>query len=402
MKPALNSVSALLMILISQNGLANSGNLFNATLSGSMLTITTNIPNHVYHSAGIKLISPGHAIANQFSVCTPLANGYCQFTVSDKSPVNMLITGPAGNLALQMCLNANGPLSCQEYELAFAPVPRFIYIGSFNDNTLTKCNVNAVTGLLSNCAATGAGFEVPDAIAFNPAGTLAFVANFNNSTISRCAINTFTGDLTGCIDTGATVLDGPEYIALTANGTNAYIANFNNNSITLCNVNPVTGTMDGCRNASNSTFNGLQSIELNRAQTIAYVPDESVVHKCQIDISGSLGTCTTTGTGFSLPVGVALTNLETIGYVPNFNNSTLSQCSVSPNGDLVNCFLTGSGLSNPASIVLNQVGNYMYILNDGNSTATLCSVNPATGAVSNCVDSGATGLNNPGGVALYY
>ncbi|ARB90967.1 immunoglobulin I-set domain protein [Legionella longbeachae] len=45
----------------------------------SNLFINTNIPNHFYHAAGIKINKPGYFIAG----CTPIGNGYCLFPVSN-------------------------------------------------------------------------------------------------------------------------------------------------------------------------------------------------------------------------------------------------------------------------------------------------------------------------------
>lgn len=62
----------------------------NYTIEALSLTISTTIPNHVYHAAGIKIDKPGYRIAGR----TPLKNGYYLFSVSDTSPANLLILPP--------------------------------------------------------------------------------------------------------------------------------------------------------------------------------------------------------------------------------------------------------------------------------------------------------------------
>lgn len=62
----------------------------NYTVNGLNLTITTTIPNHVYHSAGIKIGAEGYTVAG----LTPTKNGYYLFSVSDNSPANIVIIPP--------------------------------------------------------------------------------------------------------------------------------------------------------------------------------------------------------------------------------------------------------------------------------------------------------------------
>lgn len=62
----------------------------NYTVNGLDLLINTTIPNHTYPIAGIKIDNPGYRIAGR----TPLKNGFYLFSVSDKSPANLLIIPP--------------------------------------------------------------------------------------------------------------------------------------------------------------------------------------------------------------------------------------------------------------------------------------------------------------------
>jgi hypothetical protein len=51
----------------------------NYTAPATNLTITSNIPNHTYPNAGIKITTPGYTLAG----CTMNSNGYCLFSVSN-------------------------------------------------------------------------------------------------------------------------------------------------------------------------------------------------------------------------------------------------------------------------------------------------------------------------------
>ena len=111
MKNSFVIVSFLFACLINQANYAGAGLLFNVTATGAPnnanitlclngkgplscqnytvsalnLTIRTNVPNHVYPFAGIKINSP-HTFANLGVDCTPSSNGYCLFSVSSTNP----------------------------------------------------------------------------------------------------------------------------------------------------------------------------------------------------------------------------------------------------------------------------------------------------------------------------
>lgn len=53
------------------------------------LKITTTIPNHVYSLAGIRINTPNRIVTRSGLDCTPAANGFCLFTVSDRSSKTM-------------------------------------------------------------------------------------------------------------------------------------------------------------------------------------------------------------------------------------------------------------------------------------------------------------------------
>ncbi len=62
----------------------------NYTVDGLNLTISTTIPHHTYPFAGIKIDNPGYRIAD----LPQTKDGYYLFSVSDNSPVTLLIIPP--------------------------------------------------------------------------------------------------------------------------------------------------------------------------------------------------------------------------------------------------------------------------------------------------------------------
>jgi len=104
-------------LLYSSSGFAESGLFFNVLASGLNLNIRTTIPGHTYPAAGIKLNTSGYTLADANPGCAMSPNGYCLFQVSDTVPASINISGPSGLVQFTLCLNGNGPLSCQNYSM---------------------------------------------------------------------------------------------------------------------------------------------------------------------------------------------------------------------------------------------------------------------------------------------
>lgn len=113
--------AALVSILAIASSAAVAVPVFNINVNGALLHISTNVPNHSYPNAGIRvntngytvITSPAESLGVLPGACTSLSNGFCQFTAST-SPTTILIQGPGNaNVNVTVCLNARGPLSCQ-------------------------------------------------------------------------------------------------------------------------------------------------------------------------------------------------------------------------------------------------------------------------------------------------
>ena len=117
--------------------------LFNISMNAGSIVVTA-VPNHVYPDAGIKIVTSGYSLANPGTDCRMNNNGYCLFTVSQTEAASLALTGPAGTVEFDLCLNGKGPISCQRYNTTLtASAPRFVYAGNYINSNLSFCNVNA-------------------------------------------------------------------------------------------------------------------------------------------------------------------------------------------------------------------------------------------------------------------
>lgn len=115
MKLNMIKLSPLMALIFSAVCCANpTGLLFNANFTGGSFNITTTVPNHIYPAAGIKINTPGYILTGQGTQCIPINNGYCLFTVSNTQQKVLSVSG-AGPVSITLCLNGQGPLSCQIY-----------------------------------------------------------------------------------------------------------------------------------------------------------------------------------------------------------------------------------------------------------------------------------------------
>ena len=126
-------------------------------------------------------------------------------------------------------------------------VPRFAYVTSSVNSSITIYTVNAATGQLrhNGYAATGSG---PESVTIDPSGKFAYVANYNSHDISVYTINASTGALTQVNCGGAAGCNGANFVA----GTNptsvtvdplgkfAYVANSNADSVSAYTINTTT------------------------------------------------------------------------------------------------------------------------------------------------------------------
>jgi hypothetical protein len=183
MKRILKSLAVCCFLLLNYPTAA-AGLFFEVTLSGSTLNIRTTIPNHTYPGAGIKINSAGFSLTNAGSECTMAGNGYCLFSVSNATTKTISITGSSGTLNVTLCLNGNGPLSCQNFNVVFASFSTVAYVTNAQD--VQSCPINN-DGTFSTCIPS-TPFLNAVGIALNPVSNRVYVGDNVGDTVYFCSM----------------------------------------------------------------------------------------------------------------------------------------------------------------------------------------------------------------------
>ncbi len=392
------------LLLASSTVFADGVNLFNLALAGNELLISTKTPNRTYAQAGIRLNSTGLSIANPSSVCSSVVKGFCLFSVSDTSAKIIDILGNSSTFSATLCLNGQAQISCQNYQLSRQE--RFAYIANFYGDSISLCNVDLESGLLSGCTTTGSGFASPSDIVFNPTGTRAYVTNYYSDDVSVCSVDKTTGALSNCaVAASFDVSSSPQGIAINSLGNKAYVVLDCSNEIANCDVDQATGALINCTLTTPNTLFRPSDIVLSASERLAYIPNrnDDTVSVCPIDANtGLINTCTNSGSGFSAPEGVSLNPKGNLLYVGNDNSNSVTYCAVnSEDGSLSNCQATGGAFDGFGNIILNRSNTKAYVPNSGSNTVSICNVDADTGALSTCIESGGTGFSGPSSVMLY-
>lgn len=406
----------LLVMMYSLVSFAQTGTLFNVTLSNLTLNITTNIPNHNYTSAGIKLNTSNYSLANPGSECVPHQNGYCLFSVNNVSSKTITITGNSGVLSLTLCLNGISAVSCQTSTFSVTAGPKNAYITNNANGTVLICPIQS-NGAFGHCNDSGNTFSSPIGIRFNSSGTIAYIVNNlggGAAAVSLCPVNTdgTFGNCTGSGSTG-TAFILPFDIALNSADTIAYVTNVSLAVVPVlaCPIN-ANGTLGSCSTAG-ATAGQIprpRGIVLNRSGSRAYVVSyfTSDVILCNVNTNGTFGSCGSagnTGSGsFSSPSGITLNADETKAYVANSGNNTISVCPINSNGTFGACVYSGNSgtaFSNPVFVALNSTKALAYVTNVLSNSVLMCPLNE-NGGFGACLDSGNSGsaFNGPAGIAL--
>lgn len=416
MKRILASITMITIILYS-HFIFGAGALFNVNSNNSMLTINTTIPHHTYPNAGIKLNTTGYSLGGQG--CTQAKNGYCLFSVSDTEAANIsIINGSTSGKLLEvtLCLNGNGPLSCQNYRnLSITPAAKYAYVTQDIDVApVLLCALNPSTGLITTCQNAGGGGALtgtyPQGITLNNAGTMAYLPDYETASILQCPINSDSTFGT-CISTAITSPSGffSYYgnIVLNPANTIAYIGQYEpTENVIACPIND--GIISGaCTETGATGFSGYPTgIALNSAGTIAYIGEYSTgrVIVCSVDGSSFSNCQHKTGNGSSITFenvgGVALNNSGSTLYVTDYNSGKVYGCSTPANNATYfnSCYVATFSIPDAWGITLNASNTVAYVTNYDNGVYQ-CPIN-ADGTFASCVST--TGLDEPVAIALKY
>lgn len=400
MKRILSYLSILCLLLVSHSSFAKQGLLFNVSAAGSLLSITTTIPNHTYPQAGIKINTPGYHLTSSGVDCTPSSTGYCLFSVNALTPTTLSISGPSGKVSITLCLSGKGPLSCQKYSGSIIRTA-ISYVSDVGNNTILKCRVKE-NGDLVDCVDagnTGVPVQVPLGIVLNNSATMAYIVLADSNNVLKCPVGS-DGSLGSCSSSGNTGIPfvHPINIALNKAGTLAYITNQFNNSVSICPIN-VNGGFGKCRASGNTgmAFDSPVGIALNHNGDFAYITNQAgltLIVKCPIKSNGAFGSCSSTGASFTKPDNLVLNRGNTLAYVTDSGLQRVYQCAIKANGDLASCKNSGNTLSPiAAGIILNKAEDTAYIGN-GSGNIVKCPIG-LNGTLGPCISAGGSGFNFP-------
>lgn len=158
-----------------------------------------------------------------------------------------------------------------------------------------------------------------------------------------------------------------------------------------------TGTLKldyGYTDDAGTAQTGSVSIAYAATHAILYVADYggNSVLMCPTQSDGTLGTCQSTGSGFSAPEDVKITGNRL--YVTNYLSSSVSVCTINANGTLSNCATAASGLTDALSIAINAAGTLAY-LGSYSQPPSVCAI-ASNGLLSNCTSTGGIGTESWG------
>ncbi len=139
--------------------------------------------------------------------------------------------------ALQSCNQPTQPLGFPDSPAGFGvlnlPSTSMYYSAAVSSNTVMKCGDPGNSGLIASCSdAGGSNFNQP--VTFTgkgPSSPYLLVGNAGDNTITRCDVDSITGDLSNCIKTGGNI-DDPSSIYVYR--SSAYITNKGDNTVTVC------------------------------------------------------------------------------------------------------------------------------------------------------------------------
>lgn len=175
-KRILANISLLLSLILSQSiGIAASNSIFNVSatgpttnvsltlclngkallscqnynVAGLTLAIRTNIPNHIYPAAGIRINTPGYSLGNLGLDCTPNNNGACLFSVNyaQEKTINLVVNGPLSIMPSSLVTASRNTPYTQTITATGGIAPYFYVISE--GSLPTGLTLDSATGVLS-------------------------------------------------------------------------------------------------------------------------------------------------------------------------------------------------------------------------------------------------------------
>lgn len=153
---------------------------------------------------------------------------------------------------LSGCVQNVVPGVVTAFDLTLNNAGNRLYIADFTGNTLSVCRANAtMVDLCDNTS--GSNFNGPEGITLSTSGEYAYIANNTSNSVTRCVVDVVTGLLSACNVTSGN-FDGFGNVGLTLSDDFAYVPNFTLNQLFLCSVQAETGELFNCVDSLGSGF----------------------------------------------------------------------------------------------------------------------------------------------------
>ncbi len=153
---------------------------------------------------------------------------------------------------LSGCIENLIPGVVTAFDLALNHAGNRLYVADFTGSTISVCRVNGATvDLCDNTS--GSNFDGPEGVTLSTSGEYAYIANNTSNSVTRCVVDVVTGLLSACNVTSGN-FDGFGNIGLTLSDDFAYVPNFVLNQLFLCSVQAETGELFNCKDSLGSGF----------------------------------------------------------------------------------------------------------------------------------------------------
>jgi len=153
---------------------------------------------------------------------------------------------------LSGCVQNVVPGVVTAFDLTLNNTGNRLYIADFTGSTLSVCRANGTTvDLCDNTS--GGNFDGPEGVTLSTSGEYAYIANNTSNSVTRCVVDVVTGLLSACNVTSGN-FDGFGNVGLTLSDDFAYVPNFTLNQLFLCSVQAETGELFNCKDSLGSGF----------------------------------------------------------------------------------------------------------------------------------------------------
>lgn len=428
------------VLLVQNQGLAASGNLFQVTSSGTALTdsvsitlclningnsplscqnysvqntnltIRTTIPNRTYQYVGLKVNTPNYVFApgtanslgfiplgtisatqsvsgTMTSTLTPTISFY--IFVGSGSPTSKVFTyglnsvGQIVNLSIPSASAALNPAY-----ISITPNQNYAYVPGYDGGAISMYSINQSSGVLTPLSPSSTAISGPHNVAITPTGGYAYAPSGND--VVMYSIGQSTGLLTALSPATVSAGTSAQYAVVNPAGTYAYVANVLSNNVSMYSINQSTGQLTALSPSTIAAGRNPVFIAINPAGTYAYVVNSSTASGgnsiSMYSINQSTGqltalspsTITSVGTQ---PYAIAINSAGTFAYVTNRTSNNVSMYSINQSTGQLTALSPSTITAGtvPTNIVIN--GTYAYVANGGGSTGTISMyrINQSTG-----------------------